>query len=82
MEGPEIVLKVGKKGEIYTTKKIREKLGIKKGGLVRAIIDRGRLILEPIPPLEEIIKNGIVELTPEEAEKLSQETQKKKGAYG
>lgn len=82
MEESEIILKVGNKGEIYTTKEIREKLGIKEGGLVRAVIDRDRLILEPIPPLEEIIKNGIVELTPEEAEKLSEEAQKEEGVYG
>jgi len=82
MKESEIILKVGNKGEIYTTKEIREKLGIKEGGLVRAVIDGDRLILEPIPPLEEIIKNGIVELTPEEAEKLSEEAQKEEGVYG
>jgi len=35
---PGIVLRVGKRGEIYTKKKMREKVGLKPGGRVYATI--------------------------------------------
>ena len=78
----EVVLKVGKKGEIYTSKELREKTGIKPGGLVRALVEGRKLIIEPIPSVEDIIKEVVVELTPEEAEELSEEAQKEEGIYG
>ena len=77
-----MILKVGKKGEIYTSKEIRQKVGIKEGGRVRAIVEKGKLIIEPIPTIEEVIKESIIELSPEEAEKLSEEIQKEEGIYG
>lgn len=75
-------MKVGKKGEIYTTKKAREATGIKPGGFVRAIIEGSRLIIEPLPTLEDLIKSVVVELTPEEAERISEEAQREIGVYG
>ena len=78
----EVVLKVGKKGEIYTSKELREKTGIRPGGLVKATIKGRKLIIEPIPGLEDLIKEAVVELTPEEAEQLSEEAQKEEGVYG
>jgi len=78
----EVVLKVGKKGEIYTSKELREKTGIRPGGLVRAVVEGRKLIIEPIPSVEDIIKEVVVELTPEEAEELSEEAQKEEGIYG
>jgi len=77
-----VILKVEKKGEIYTSKEVREKVGIKEGGRVRAIVEKGKLIIEPIPTIEEVIKESIIELSPEEAEKLSEEIQKEEGIYG
>ncbi|RLE98571.1 MAG: hypothetical protein DRJ63_07485 [Thermoprotei archaeon] len=77
-----MILKVGKKGEIYTSKEIRQKVGIKEGGRVRAIVEKGKLIIEPIPTIEEVIRESIIELSPEEAEKLSEEIQKEEGIYG
>jgi len=77
-----VILKVGKKGEIYTSKEIRQKVGIKEGGRVRAIVEKGKLIIEPIPTIEEVIRESIIELSPEEAEKLSEEIQKEEGIYG
>ena len=77
----EIILRVGKKGEIYTTREIREKTGIKPGGRVRARIEEGRLVLENMPSLEELLSDTIAELDPEEAEKLSIEAQKEAGIY-
>ena len=74
---PEIILKVGSKGEIYTTKEVREKIGIKAGGRVRAIIREGELIIKPLPSIEELVKRPkLVKITPEEAEKISEKVQK------
>jgi AbrB family looped-hinge helix DNA binding protein len=78
----EIILNVGKKGEIYVTKKLREKVGIREGGKVRAEVKDGKLILETVPTVEEVISNPVVKLTPAEAEKLSEEVQKEEGIYG
>ena len=78
----EVVLKVGKKGEIYTSKELRERTGIRPGGLVRAVVEDHKLIIEPIPSIEDLIKEVVVELTPEEAEELSEEAQKEEGVYG
>ncbi len=78
----EILLKVGKKGEIYTTKEIRRALGIREGGVVRAKIEEGKLIVEPVPALEDMIRNPVIKSTPEEAERLSEEAQREKGIYG
>jgi len=82
MDMSEAVLKVGKKGEIYTSKELREKTGIRPGGLVKAIVEGRKLIIEPIPGIEDLVKEAVVELTPEEAERLSEEAQGEEGVYG
>ena len=76
------ILKVGKKGEIYTSKKLRERVGICEGGNVRAIIEGKKLVIEPIPSLEDMLLNPVVHISVEEAEKLSEEAQKEENAYG
>ena len=78
----ENILRVGKKGEIYTNKKLREKTGIRPGGYVRAIIKDGKLVIEGLPSIEELLEETFVELTPEEAEALSEKAQKEMGIYG
>jgi len=78
----EFQLRVGKKGEIYTNKEIRERTDIKPGGLVRAVVEGRRLIIEAVPTVEDVIEDTVIELTPEEAEKLSEEAQREKGVYG
>ena len=78
----ETILRVGKRGEIYTSKELRLKVGIKEGGIVRAIVEEGRLIIEPIPRIEEVIQRPVVKLSPKEAERLSEEFQKEEGIYG
>jgi bifunctional DNA-binding transcriptional regulator/antitoxin component of YhaV-PrlF toxin-antitoxin module len=42
-----IEVRVGKKGEIYTTQELRERSGITPGGKVIAVIVDGKLVLEP-----------------------------------
>ena len=75
-------MRVGKKGEIYTNKKLREEAGIRPGGYVRAIIKNGKLVIEGLPSIEELLAETFVEVTPEEAEKLSEKKQKERGIYG
>jgi len=53
----EFVLTVGKKGEIYTTKKIRDAIGLRENGKVVLKIKEGIAILEPLPKIEEIISS-------------------------
>ena len=78
----EAILTVGNKGEIYTSDALRKKVGMRKGGKVRARVSGDRLIIEPIPTLEELVKAPIVTIGADEAEKLSEKTQKEEGAYG
>ncbi len=78
----EVVLRVGKRGEIYTTKEIREKLGIREGGRVVAYIVDGGLMIIPLPSVEEKIKRTVLRLSPEEVERISEEVQREEGIYG
>lgn len=79
----EDILKVGKKGEIYVTKKLRKKIGIVNGGFVKVLVKDNKLIIEPIPRIEDLIKEKrIIELTSQEAEKISEEMQKEENIYG
>jgi len=77
------VLRVGRKGEIYTTKELREKAGIRENGLVRAMVLEGKVVLEPIPTVEELLgEEAVVRVSPEEVERLSVEVQRERGVYG
>ena len=78
----ETILRVGKRGEIYTTRDIREAVGIRPGGRVRALVKGSRLIIEPIPLVEDLVKYKVVEISPDESERISEELQREKGVYG
>jgi len=59
--------RVGSKGELFPPKEIREKLGLKPNTKVIYRVEEGRLIVEPIPSLEEVLKESPeVEITLEE----------------
>ncbi len=47
--------KVGSKGELFPPKKIREELGIAPGTTVSFSLDRGRLVVQPLPSLKELL---------------------------
>ncbi len=49
MSSEKTELSVGTKGEIYTTKIIREKTGLHPGEKAVAHVEEGRLIIEPKP---------------------------------
>ncbi len=72
----ETLLKVGSKGEIFTTKALRREAKIRKGGRVRATVTGTKLILESLPSIEEILQNPVLKIRVDEAEKLSEEAQK------
>jgi len=72
--------RVGSKGELFPPKKIREKLGIKPHMKVVYRVEKGRLIVEPIPSLEDVLREPPeIEITLEEfhefRKKLSREAE-------
>ena len=77
----EFKLKVGKKGEIYTTSKLRKILNLKQGNTVIAkVVGEGKVLLEVNPTIEDLLKKPKkVKLSFEEIEKLSIEIQKEAG---
>ena len=78
----DIILTVGNKGEIYTNNAVRKKVGIRKKGKVKAKVSKGRLVIEPVPSLEELISSSVVTISVAKAEKLSEEAQKEERVYG
>ena len=47
---------MGSKGELFPPKEIREKLGLKPHMRVLYRIKDGKLIVEPIPSIEDVLK--------------------------
>ena len=79
----EVTLKVGKKGEIFTSADLRKRANIREGGRVKANVVGDKLIIEAIPSIEEILKRPpVMRTTTREIEKVSEETQKEEGVYG
>ena len=70
--------RVGSKGELFPPKEIRDKLGLKPHTKVIYKVENDRLIVEPVPSLEEVFdKPPAIEITLEELKafrrKLSKE---------
>jgi bifunctional DNA-binding transcriptional regulator/antitoxin component of YhaV-PrlF toxin-antitoxin module len=78
----EKTLLVGKRGEIYTDEGLRKKAGIRKGGRVKATVVGGRLIIEPLPSLEDLLGDPLMTISVKEAEALSEKAQKEEGVFG
>jgi len=74
-------LKVGKRGEIYTTAELRNILKLKPNSTVLArIVDEGKVIIEVVPTLEELLKKPKkIKLSIEDVERLSIKAQKEVG---
>lgn len=49
-------LKVGKKGEVYTTKKVRKKVGIVPDSLVIATVKGKKIIIERKPSATDLLE--------------------------
>ncbi|MBI4257538.1 MAG: hypothetical protein HY619_01155 [Thaumarchaeota archaeon] len=78
----ETILKVGKKGEIFTSKELRAMAKIRKGGQVKAKVVDGKMIIETVPSIEDLLQNPVISIKVEEAEALSEEAQKEEEVYG
>jgi bifunctional DNA-binding transcriptional regulator/antitoxin component of YhaV-PrlF toxin-antitoxin module len=66
--------RVGSKGELFPPKEIRRRLGLRAHTKVIYKIESGRLIVEPVPSLEEVLKESLpVEITLEEFHKHRKE---------
>jgi bifunctional DNA-binding transcriptional regulator/antitoxin component of YhaV-PrlF toxin-antitoxin module len=79
----EVTLKVGKKGEIFTSSDLRKKANIKEGGKVKASVVGNKLIIEAIPSIEELLqRQSNLKTTTKEFERISEEIQKEEGIYG
>ena len=68
-------LKVGKKGEIFTTKRIRELFGLRPNTYVLASVRRDELVIQRIPDLDELLKDLYTEVDWREVEELSEAMQ-------
>jgi len=70
--------RVGSKGELFPPKEIRERLGLRAHVKVVYKIEGGRLVVEPVPSLEEVFKEpSSVEISREEFHKLRKELSRK-----
>jgi len=59
--------RVGSKGELFPPKEIREELGLRPLAKVIYKVEGGRLLVEVVPSLEEVLKEATsVEVTLEE----------------
>jgi len=78
----EVSLKVGKKGEIFTTTDLRKRANIREGGRVKADVVGNKLVIEAIPSIEELLRQRpIIRTTTKEIERISEEIQKEEGIY-
>ena len=82
MTASESLLIVGRRGEIYTNDELRKRVGIRKGGKVRARVAGGKLVIEPLPSLKEVLAAPLIRMSPEEAERVSEGVQKEAEVYG
>ena len=66
--------RVGSKGELFPPKEIREKLRLRANTKVIYKIEDGRLVVEPVPSLEEVLgESASVEITLKEFDKHRKE---------
>ncbi len=66
--------RVGSKGELFLPKKIREELGLRPHTKVIYKVEGNRLVVEPIPSLEDVLKKQpSVEITLEEFHEFRRE---------
>lgn len=70
--------RVGSKGELFPPKEIRERLGLRpRTKVIYKVVD-GRLLVEPVPSLEEVLKEPpLVEITLEEFHGFRRELSRK-----
>jgi AbrB family looped-hinge helix DNA binding protein len=70
--------RVGSKGELFPPKNIREKLGLQAHTQIIYKIEDNKLIVEPVPSLQEVIKEpSAVEITLQDFHKHRKELSQK-----
>jgi bifunctional DNA-binding transcriptional regulator/antitoxin component of YhaV-PrlF toxin-antitoxin module len=70
--------RVGSKGELFPPKEMRDQLGLKACTKVLYKVEAGRLIVEPVPTVEDLMKQEpLVEMTLEEFHKDRKELSKR-----
>jgi len=70
--------RVGSKGELFPPKKIREKLGLQAHTQIIYTIEDNKLIVEPIPSLQEVFKEpSAIEITLQDFHKHRKEVSQK-----
>ena len=70
--------RVGSKGELFPPKEIRERLGLRPRVKVIYNVEDGRLLVEPVPSLEEVLREPPpVEMTLEEFHGFRRELSRK-----
>lgn len=67
-----VELKIGKRGEIYTTRKIREKIGFIPGGKAIAKVEEDKLIIQPKPTVLSLLEKPRINIKPISPEELSE----------
>ncbi|MEX2703438.1 MAG: AbrB/MazE/SpoVT family DNA-binding domain-containing protein [Candidatus Baldrarchaeota archaeon] len=75
----EIIVKVGKKGEIYFPIKFRKMVGLRPGDRVRVRVEGDKIILEKEKDVEDLLGDYVLKVSVEEVEKISEEIQKEAG---
>jgi len=75
----EIVVKVGRKGEIYFPSKFRKMIDLKPGDKVRLRIEGKKIIIEKEKDIEDLLGDYVLEISVDEAEKISEDTQREAG---
>ena len=70
--------RVGSKGELFPPKDLRDKAGLRPSSRVSYTVEDRRLVVEPIPSLEELMAEPpVVEISPAEFKKFRRELSKK-----
>ena len=65
-------LSVGMRGEIYTTKEMRKRIGLEPGEKAIATVENGKLIIEPKPSAASLLRRPRVDAPPVDPGELSQ----------
>ena len=70
--------RVGSKGELFPPKEMRERLGLKPRRRVIYMVEGGRLVVEPIPTIEELFaRPRVVEIDPDEFHEFRRDLSRK-----
>lgn len=67
-----VELKVGRRGEIYTTREVREKVGLVAGEKVIAGVEGDKLVIRPKPTALSLLEKPRVNIKPVTPEELSE----------